>query len=66
MVVHDLLLLENGMIKAEKDIKKLRRINVIEGIIIGYLVCKIGNEKEEAKVEDKVKEKCRKIFGGKR
>ena len=70
-VVHDLLVLENDIIKAENDIKKLKRINVIEGILIVYLLYKVEKKSSENdsvvdKIDEKVHEKCEKIFKKKR
>lgn len=63
-VIHDLLVLEDAVIKAESDIKKLKRVNALQWIAIGYLLCKVGknSDKEEVTIEEKVKEKCKKMF----
>ena len=70
-VIHDLIMLEDDMIRAGKEIKKLKRINTIEGIFIVYLLCKVsekGSEKDSVvdKIDEKVHEKCEKIFKKKR
>lgn len=66
-VIHDLLVLEDAIVKAESDIKKLKRVNALQWVVIGYLLCtNHKNVDKEVTIEDKVKEKCKKMFDRKR
>lgn len=65
-VIHDLLLLENDMMNARKELKKLKRVNFVQWVAIAYLLCKVNKDKEELIIEDKVKEKCKKMFNKRR
>lgn len=62
-IIHDLIMLENDMMNVRKELKKLKRVNFAQWVVIGYLVCKV-NEKssENDSIEEKDKEKCKKMF----
>lgn len=66
-VIHDLLVLESDMLNIEKELKKLKRTNALQWVVIGYLLCtNHKNIDKEVTVEDKVKEKCKKMFDKRR
>lgn len=70
-VVHDLLMLESDMLNVQKEFKKLKRVNVIQWVLIGYLLSRINEKSSENnnvadKIDEKVHEKCKKIFNKKR
>lgn len=71
MVLHDLIMVEQDIVRAEKDIKKLKKINAVQWVLIGYLLSRIGemsleNDSVVDKIDEKVHEKCKKIFKKKR
>lgn len=66
-VVHDLIVLESDMLNVEKELKKLKRVNVIQWVAIGYLLCKVGkNSGTKVVHEEKIKEKYEKWFDKRR
>lgn len=71
MVLHDLIMVEQDIVRAEKEIKKLKKINAVQWVLIGYLLSRIGemsleNDSVVDKIDEKVHEKCKKIFKKKR
>lgn len=71
MVLHDLIMVEQDIVRAEKEIKKLKKINAVQWVLIGYLLSRIGemsleNDSIVDKIDEKVHEKCKKIFKKKR
>lgn len=66
-VLHDLVMLESDMIDAQKELKKLKKVNVIEGVLIAYLLLKDREKVVHGKtIEEKCKEKCKKWFDRRR
>lgn len=70
-VIHDLVILENDMINAKKELKKLKKVNAVQWVLIGYLLYKVNEKSSENdsvvdKIDEKVHEKCEKIFKKKR
>lgn len=70
-VIHDLVMLENDMVNVQKELKKLKKVNAVQWVIIGYLLSRIGemslkNDSVVDKIDEKVHEKCEKIFKKKR
>lgn len=66
-VIHDLVMLESDMMDAKKELKKLKRVNMLQWVVIGYLLCtNHKNIDKEVTIEDKVKEKCKKMFDKRR
>lgn len=65
-VIHDLLILERDILDVEKELKKLKRVNFVQWVAIIYLLCKVNGDKEETTIDEKVKEKCKKMFNKRR
>lgn len=69
-VLHDLVMLESDMVDAQKELKKLKKTNALQWVAIAYLVYRVSEKKENDsaidKFDEKVHEKCKKIFNKKR
>lgn len=66
-VLHDLVMLESDMIDAQKELNKLKKVNALQWVAIGYLLCKsCKNGGIKVKPEEKIKEKCEKWFDKRR
>lgn len=62
-VIHDLVMLESDMVDVQKELKKLKKTNALQWVVIGYLVYKVKeNSGTNVGHEEKIEEKCRKWF----